>query len=216
MCMSLLSFLKNKNSSVIGKILFKALLCSFVVCSLMSMTSFSAQSESISESVLRLHIMANSDSEKDQELKLNVRDLVQNICYNMYNRTVTLDEAERIVSQNLETIRETVQNEVYRQGFNYNVNAEIVNMYFTNRVYENITLPAGYYDAVRITLGEGKGHNWWCVMFPPICISTSENTADISDVLSCEQTDIVTNKSYDCKFKIYEMFCDISEKINGK
>ena len=134
----------------------------------------------------------------------------------MYNRTVTLDEAERIVSQNLETIRETVQNEVYRQGFNYNVNAEIVNMYFTNRVYENITLPAGYYDAVRITLGEGKGHNWWCVMFPPICISTSENTADISDVLSCEQTDIVTNKSYDCKFKIYEMFCDISEKINGK
>ena len=216
MYISALNFFKNKNSSVVGKLFFKAVLCSFIVCSLMSMTSFSAQSESISQSVLRLHIMANSDSKKDQELKLNVRNLVQNICYNMYSDTDTLDEAEKIVSQNLDAIKEQVQNEVYRQGFDYSVNAQLVNMYFTNRVYDNITLPAGYYDAVRITLGEGKGHNWWCVMFPPICISTSENTADISDVLNQKQTEIVTDRSYECKFKIYEMFCDISEKINGK
>ena len=208
----------NENVSLIGKVLFKAVLCSFMICFLISMTSFSAQSESISDSILRVHIIANSDSKKDQDFKLKVRDMVQNICYNIYedNDTSTLEQAEKIASDNLDYIRECVQKEAYAEGFDYTVKAELVNMYFTNRTYGDITLPAGYYDAVRIILGEGKGHNWWCVMFPPICISACENTAEISDVLSEKQTETVTDSSYKYKFKIYEIYCDISEKLNGK
>ena len=209
-------FLDITNSSAAGRTVFKAVLCAVLICSLMSMTEFSAQSEEISESVLRLHILANSDSEEDQNLKLNVRDLVQKMCYNMYKDIDSREEAESVVREHLDEITAAAQSEVYRLGYDYPVKAELTNMYFTNRVYDDITLPAGYYDAVRITIGEGMGHNWWCVMFPPICISTAESTADISDVLSDEQTQLVTDKSYSCKFKVYEVFCDISEKIKGK
>lgn len=207
-----------ENNSKAGKMIFKTVLFSFFICTLMNLTGFAAQSESISESVLRIHIIANSDSEKDQELKLNVRDLVQNICYNIYKDEdiSTLEQAETVISDNLNYIRDCVQNEVYARGFDYDVQVRLVNMYFRNRVYEDITLPAGYYDAVRITLGEGMGHNWWCVMFPPICINAADNKSDISDVLNERQTEIVSNGSYRYKFKIYEMYCDISDKMNRK
>ncbi len=210
--------LSGSNLSSVGKMLFKTVLCAFLICMIMSMTDFSAQSESISDSVLRVHIIANSDSEKDQELKLNVRDLVQNMCYNIYKEEniTTLSEAESVISDNLGSIQDNISDYIRDKGFDYDVKAETVNMYFTNRVYDDITLPAGYYDAVRITLGEGKGHNWWCVMFPPICINAAENKSEISDVLSDKQTEIVTDGSYQYKFKIYEMYCDIAEKINRK
>ncbi len=208
----------NVNRVSAGKLIFKAVTCAFIICAVLSMTSFSAQSQSISESILRVHIIANSDSEKDQSLKLKVRDMVQKLCYNIYseNDTGTLEQAEAVISDNLGYIEECVQQEVYAQGFDYTASAELVNMYFTNRTYGDITLPAGYYDAVRIVLGEGKGHNWWCVMFPPICIGAAENKAEISDVLNEKQTDTVTNGSYVYKFKIYEIYCDLSEKLNGK
>ena len=179
-------FLNNSNFSTPAKLAFKAILCGFVICLALSMTDFDAQSKEISNEVFRLHILANSDSEADQNLKLSVRDEVQKFCYNIYDNAKTKADAEKIISDKLDDIVAVAQNEVYKNGYDYPVKAEIVNMYFTNRVYDNITLPAGDYDAVRITIGEGKGHNWWCVMFPPICISAADNDAEISDVLSGE------------------------------
>lgn len=192
---------------------FRAVLCAFVICSVLSMVSFDAQSKEIAGEVFRLHILANSDSEEDQNLKLDVRDVVQQFCYNIYDEAKTKEEAERIISDNLDEIVAVAQGEVDRQGFDYKVRGEIVNMYFTNREYDDITLPAGYYDAVRITIGSGEGHNWWCVMFPPICISAAENTAEISDVLDEEQTELVTDKSYQYKFKVYELYQNLMNSL---
>lgn len=204
---------ENEKMTVFMKTCFKSVLCAFIVCSLISMVSFDAQSKEISDEVFRLHILANSDSEEDQNLKLEVRDAVQKYCYNIYGNAETKQEAEQVISENLDDIISTAQDVVDNRGFDYKVDGEIVNMYFTNRVYEDITLPAGYYDAVRITIGSGEGHNWWCVMFPPICISTSENTAEISDVLNEEQTELVTDGSYQYKFKIYELYQNLVNKL---
>ena len=204
---------ESEKMTVFMRTCFKSVLCAFIVCSLISMVSFDAQSKEISGEVFRLHILANSDSEEDQNLKLEVRDAVQEFCCNIYGNAETKQEAEQIISDNLDDIISTAQDVVDSRGFDYRVGGEIVNMYFTNRVYENITLPAGYYDAVRLTIGSGEGHNWWCVMFPPICISTSENTAEISDVLNEEQTELVTDGSYQYKFKIYELYQNLVNKL---
>lgn len=212
----------NKIKNVFGKdyfnatsvLCFKAILCGFIISFALSMISFDAQSKEISNEVFRLHILANSDSVEDQNLKLAVRDVVQEFCYNIYDGEKTKDEAEQLITKNLPEIIEVAQQEVYRQGYNYTVNGEIVNMYFTNRVYDDITLPAGNYDAVRISIGGGEGQNWWCVMFPPICIGAAENNADISDVLTQEQTEMVTDESYQYKFKVYEIYQNLMNKID--
>lgn len=205
---------ENNKMTEFMKNCFRAVLCAFVICFALSMVSFDASSKAISQEVFRLHILANSDSEEDQKLKLDVRDIVQEYCYNIYDKADTKEEAEAVISENLSNIISVAQKEVYRQGFNYTVKGKIVNMYFTNRTYEDITLPAGYYDAVRLTIGSGEGHNWWCVMFPPICISAAEDTADISDVLDDNETELVTEQSYQYKFKVYEIYQNLMNKLN--
>ena len=154
--------------------------------------------------------------EKDQNLKQNVRKAVQSLCYDKFNGVKNREEAEKAVDEMLPEILEKAQEEVLREGFDYPVSGKIVKeMYFTNRVYDNITLPAGYYDALRIEIGSGEGHNWWCVMFPPICIGASDNDADISDVLDPEETELVTDNRYEIKFKCYEIYRDIAEKLSN-
>ena len=207
-------FLNSDVFSKAGRLVLKSVLCGFIVCFAISMTGFDAQSKETSDDVFRLHILANSDSEKDQDLKQSVRKVVQEMCYNIYDGAKNRDDAERIIAGKLPEIVEAAQEEVYRLGFDYPVRGEIVkDMYFTNRVYDNITLPAGDYDALRLTIGSGEGHNWWCVMFPPICISAADNDADISDVLDEAQTELVTDKKYEIKFKVYEWYQDLMEKI---
>ncbi len=197
-----------------AKLLTKAVCCAVCICFAMSMTSFDAQSREISQEVLRLHILANSDSEFDQSLKLEVRNMVQQVCYNIYSDVDSVREAKTIVSEHLDEIEAAAQSVVNQWGCSYDVKCELVNMYFTTRVYDSITLPAGSYDAVRVTIGSGEGHNWWCVMFPPICIGTAGNDADISDVLTDEQTELVSQPSYTYKFKVYEWYRDLTELFN--
>jgi len=207
-------YMVKKNGSLKRAIfVFRAILSAFVICCMLSMTKFDAQSHRIADSVVRLHILANSDSEEDQLLKLDVRNLVQDLCYNMYENVQSRSEAEKIIEDRLPFILDAVREEIRNSGYDYEVGGELVNMYFTNRTYDNITLPAGYYHALRITIGEGKGHNWWCVMYPPICISCAEKRADISDVLDENTTKLVTDKSYKYDFKVYELYRNFTEKL---
>ena len=109
------------------------------------------------------------------------------------------------------------QNVVYENGYDYKVNAQVVNMYFNTRYYDNYTMPAGIYDALRITVGDGKGHNWWCVMFPPLCfvdvtssIVPEDSKALLKDNLDNEEYDLITAdtssvSNMSIKFKIIEM-----------
>lgn len=189
------------------KMFIKSACIAFVLAVIYSMLPFQAECAQISNEVFRLHILANSDSDADQSLKLKVRDRVLDYTEELFKNADSKETAEELISQNLQSIADTAYDEVLKNGYNYCVKAEITNMHFSTRYYENYTLPSGNYDALRITIGEGKGHNWWCVMYPSLCISSAEEQDQKAhEVFDSEQYDIVKNEQYQYKFKIVELF----------
>ncbi len=189
------------------KLLIKSACVAFVLAVIYSMIPFQAECKEISNDTFRLHILANSDSEADQALKLKVRDDVLQFTKSLFENANSKQEAESLVSANLQAIANTAYQSVLKNGYSYNVKAEVTQMYFTTRYYDNYTLPSGKYDALRLTIGEGEGHNWWCVMYPSICISAEEEKdAKAKEAFDDTQYDIVKNDSYRYKFKIVEIF----------
>lgn len=189
------------------KLIIKSACIAFVLTVIYSVIPFEAQCSEISQDVFRLHILANSDSEADQSLKIKVRDKVLLFTEDLFNSASSKDEAESIVSDNLQSISNVAYQTVLDNGYDYKVTAEITNMYFATRYYEGYTLPSGMYDALRITIGEGEGHNWWCVMYPSICISSSEDKdKKAKEVLDDGEYNIVRKEQYQYKFKIVEVF----------
>lgn len=186
----------------------KSLCLSLILTVLFSFTGLDAGCEDIPNHVLRLHVLANSNSEEDQALKLKVRDRILTICAGMLDGVKSRSDAEQAVAAELPQIQSAAENEIRRQGYQYPVRAELTNMYFTTRRYENVTLPAGEYDALRVTIGSGKGHNWWCVLFPALCLPAAEAPAELQDVLNRNEMQIVTGKNggYEVKFKSVEMY----------
>ncbi len=189
------------------KLFLKSLCVAFVLTVIFSMLPFETECKEISNEVFRLHILANSDSESDQELKLKVRDKVLEYTESLFENSHSKEEAENVVSDNLQEICNVALKEVRNNGYDYGVTAEITNMYFSTRYYDSYTLPSGMYDALRITIGSGEGHNWWCVMYPSVCISSEENQDKAAkEALNENQYDIVKNEQYEYKFKIVEIF----------
>ena len=188
-------------------LLIKSAIIAFVLTVIYSVIPFQAVCAEIPNDVFRFHILANSDSEEDQALKLKVRDKVLEKTKILFDTANSKSEAEKFVKANLETIEKIAQNEVYKNGYNYPVKAEVVNMHFDTRYYESYTLPSGMYDALRITIGNAKGHNWWCVMYPSICISTVDEGKDrAKDALSDDEYSVVTDDKVEYKFFIVELF----------
>ena len=179
-----------------------------------SLCGFEGECQEIRDSVLRLHILANSDSTEAQALKLKVRDAVVEQTAGLFDGVENEGQARDIAAKTLPEIEKTAQQCVYDAGYAYPVKAELVDMYFTTRSYDTVTLPAGTYDAVRITIGEAAGQNWWCVVFPPLCVSAATDAADMEDVLTEDQQDIVENKDrYEVRFKIVEWISSASDWI---
>lgn len=189
------------------KLLIKSACIAFVLTVIYSVIPFEAQCSELSQDVFRLHILANSDSEADQSLKIKVRDKVLDYTEDLFNSANSKEETESIISDNLQSISNVAYQTVLDNGYDYVVTAEITNMYFTTRYYEGYTLPSGMYDALRITIGEGEGHNWWCVMYPSICISSAEDKeSKAKEALDDDEYNIVCNEQYQYKFKVVEMF----------
>ncbi len=195
------------------KILAKAMLTAMVLSFIFTQTFFTAECEDIPNRLVRLHILANSDTEADQRLKLQVRDYILSIAGDIFENADNKIEAEHIAATNMDKIVNQAQQYVYSLGFDYKVNGEMrYNMYFDTRDYQGFSVPAGRYDALRITIGEGKGHNWWCVMFPPMCFSAAEDDSSkrLDSVLNDSQSDITENKDkYEYRLKIVEIYNDI-------
>ncbi|WP_304032971.1 stage II sporulation protein R [Ruminococcus bromii] len=188
-------------------LLIKSAVIAFVLTVIYSVIPFQAVCAEIPNDVFRFHILANSDSEEDQVLKLKVRDKVLEKTKILFDTANSKSDAEEFVKANLETIEKIAQNEVYKNGYNYPVKVEVVNMHFDTRYYEGYTLPAGMYDALRITIGNAKGHNWWCVMYPSICISTvDEGKSWAKNALSDDEYSVVTDDKVEYKFFIVELF----------
>ncbi len=172
----------------------------------------------IASDVVRLHIIANSDTDDDQRLKLAVRDAVlgaqKEIFPDGINKEIT--EAEK------EKIKKIAQQTISESGAVCSVEVESGNWYFPTKKYDNITLPAGNYDGVRVVLGEGKGKNWWCVMYPPLCFTASaggiadgESKRILKESMGDYEYKMITEDSVEIKpaFKLVEMWSDIKEKI---
>ena len=145
---------------------------------------FSAECEDVRSEVLRLHIPANSDSAEDQAVKLALRDYILEEYSNELSACGDLATAEKTAASLLPEIEEKCTAFLHENGFSYGARAELTTMYFTTREYDRLILPAGEYRALRITLGSGEGHNWWCVIFPQLCLpAVSEPDSNAEAVL---------------------------------
>lgn len=176
-----------------------------------NISAFSEECNSIRDKMLRMHVIANSDSEADQKLKLKVRDAVLAEGREIFDGSVTAAEAEKKILPETERLRAAALEVIKSEGFDYDVRVTVAREYFKTRTYDNsVTLPAGYYTAVKVIIGEGAGRNWWCVMFPPMCLPAAEAECDISAVLAKNEAELVENgKRYEFKFKIVEIYEEI-------
>lgn len=206
---------KNKWNRETARKLEISLFCGLIISVLLSILSFGASCGEIRQDVLRMHVIANSDSAEDQAVKLKVRDAVLEAGEDLFDGTLTAEGAEQVLDSDIERLQNAAQAVLTENGFDYGVRVEIGKDYFNTRTYDgDVTLPAGEYEAVRVILGEGKGQNWWCVMFPPMCLPAAEADTDISDVLNKNEEDVVkSDPKYEARFKIVELFENFYRKI---
>lgn len=175
-------------------------------------------SSGLADNIFRLHILANSDSEEDQALKLKVRDRIieymETLAYDISDKEEVIELSKAHASE----FQQIAEDVIRENGYDYPVNIEFGNFYFPTKHYGNISLPAGNYDALKIEIGDANGQNWWCSLFPPLCfVSVSSGVVDhdgeeyLKENLSEEEFAIVSSSSsgVEFKFKIIEM-------INGK
>lgn len=185
----------------------KAIFLAFIFAALISFSGFAAACENIPARVLRLHVLANSDSSADQALKLQVRDRILVESKDLLGNVKNRKDAEKIIKNNLDVLQKTAQDEIYRRGYQYPVSVKLENTYFTTREYRTVTLPAGEYQALRVLIGSAQGRNWWCVIFPPMCLPAAEEQEELDDVLNEKQLMIVEGKNrYQIKFKTLELY----------
>ena len=171
---------------------------------------FVSKCESINNKILRLHILANSNSRDDQLLKLRIRDSILNFLRDMLKSTKNKEETEQILRQNIGQLKLIAEGEVKSSGHSYPINIDLKKSYFPTKQYGETTLPAGNYDALRILIGDANGKNWWCVMFPALCLGAAATGTKIEDVLDTQENAIVKNVSkYQLKFKLVECFYEV-------
>ncbi len=203
------------------KTLFASISLGLIFSIFISVAYFDAKCEVIRDSVLRLHILANSDSQADQQIKLKVRDAVLDECGDLFCNIKSTEEAINIAQNNLDRLTHSAQKELSRLGCDYSAKIEIAPTDFGTRRYNEVTLPAGEYMAVRILLGEAKGKNWWCVCFPNMCLPAASEREKINSVLDSESSKIVTeSQNFKIKLKIVEVYEDLKNRWldskNGK
>ena len=199
----------------IGKIFVILILLSlFILISAISYVD--AVSNNIADSVFRLHVIANSNSKEDQELKLKVRDELLSYMNIISKDSTSKQEAMQIANEHKEEFTQIAEKVIKENGYNYTVNVQIGKADFPTKYYGDITLPAGTYDALKVQIGEAKGQNWWCVMFPPLCfvdVSTGivpdNSKQELKQSLDNEEYDLISktdNNEISFKFKIVELF----------
>lgn len=191
-----------------------SVLISVLLCCLININAFSEKCDSIRDKMLRMHVIANSDSEEDQALKLKVRDAVLREGKELFDGSVSSKDAEKILVPHIKALEKVALETIKNEGYDYDVKITVQEEFFNTRVYDNaITLPAGNYMAVKVIIGDGLGQNWWCVMFPPMCLPSANAKSELSDVLTDEETEIVTDSDkFEFRFKIIELLEDFMNR----
>jgi len=209
-----MNFMKNTNFKRLILLIFLLFLYVFIC----AQNYVSAVSTNLSSAVFRLHVIANSDTTEDQELKLKVRDSLLNYMNNICSDCTTKQEAITIANSHKTDFQKVAEQTIIENGYNYPVKINIDNFYFPTKNYGDISLPAGIYDALRVEIGEAKGQNWWCVMFPSLCfvdissgIVDEEAKENLEENLQEESYSLISDtKKTDIKFKfkILEFFAE--------
>lgn len=169
----------------------------------------------LQESVFRLHVIANSDEDFDQNLKYMVRDKVIEYMQTICEEDFSKQDYIKLAENNIDNIKQVALNTVLENGYDYDINVSIGSFEFPTKTYGDVSFPAGFYDALRIEIGNASGQNWWCVMFPPLCfvdvtsgVVPEESKETLKNDISAEEYDLITgaNSEVKFKFKIVEMF----------
>lgn len=174
--------------------------------------------DQLADKVVRLHVLANSDSEEDQALKLQVRDRVLERATELLEQSENRQEAEALLRGNLLELEALAAEEIAAAGYDYPVTAELEDTTFPTREYDGFTLPAGQYLALRIVIGEGAGQNWWCVVFPPLCTTASADVpaSALAAGLTEEDVNLITEEpGYVLKFKTVELWERLRAALEG-
>lgn len=168
-----------------------------------------AKQSSLSSSLVRLHVIAVSDDEYEQSLKLRVRDGVLSYISPKLRDVKSAQQAQEIIKNELDGIKVAAESSAEGRSVEVTLSQE----YYPTRNYEKFSLPAGKYQSLRVILGEGEGHNWWCVVFPPLCISAAEQEQAVES-MSEDMRGIVTEEDgYEYKFRILELWGELMELI---
>lgn len=188
----------------------------FIYTSICAMSYAQNISTDIANSVFRLHVIANSDSKEDQDLKYKVRDSLLKYMNEICKNCTSKEEAISIVEKNKENFKQIALTTINNEGYSYDVNINIGNFEFPTKNYGDISLPAGFYDALRVEIGAAKGQNWWCVMFPPLCfvdissgVVPDESKEIMEENLTEEEFALISeqsNNEIQFKFKLLEFF----------
>lgn len=211
--------MKNISKNLTWKIMVLGLVLAVAVTNLCSFIRDGRRLDQLRNNVLRLHILAESDSPRDQRLKLAVRDAVLARSDEIFGNAGCFDSAVDTVSENLTLIEETAEEVLAENGCYAPVSAEITNMYFDSRTYGDITMPEGDYTALRISIGSAQGHNWWCVMYPPLCIPAACESGITDDketedrFFDNSQQDIIMNpEKYRVRFALWDKIMSMADK----
>ena len=171
----------------------------------------------IYEDTIRLHILANSDSPEDQELKLKIRDKLLIKYGDMLSKSNSTEEAEETMTLLLRSMEKDAEIWISEHGYNYTVKVTLTKEWYETREYESFTLPCGYYTSLIVIIGDGEGKNWWCVMYPPLCMDIASESAPSDDGVidySKEELILIKSNKYNIKFKILEDLSRVFSK-NG-
>ncbi len=174
-------------------------------------TSANKSLEEISDKVIRFHVLANSNDEYDQELKIEVKNEIFSLISDLTEECLTNEQAHAIINANIEVINNVSKEIISRLGYNYNVETTLQNEFYPQKDYEQFSLPAGYYEGLQIKIGEAVGENWWCVLFPPLCNQTAFDTKNLTD----DDLDFITKSDYEFRFKLIDTLSNIKYKINS-
>lgn len=198
-----------KKIALIGIVIFTG----FAVCYLLLLSGQKEKriQEGISQKVLRFHILANSDSEKDQELKLEVRDAIGGLMEEMLAPAKNKEESKSIIENHMEEILDEARNVIDQRGYDYEVKGEVLTMGFPEKKYGKFCFPEGEYEAFRITIGNGEGANWWCVLYPEMCFTNSiyevnpQTEEILKRILTTEEyQEVIKDGNYKVEWKFLE------------
>lgn len=200
---------------VLRDVPWRRVLALFVACLVCTALWAEATQVRLASQVIRLHVLANSDSEEDQALKLEVRDRVLETTSALLAGETEPQAAAVLLNQHLDDIAQTAAQEISAQGHDDRVEVRLEQTWFPTRQYQGISLPAGNYLALRVLIGEAEGHNWWCVVFPNLCLPAVSERALEASTLTPGQISLLQEEetSYVFRFKTLELWQSLKHRL---